>query len=117
QAIFSASSFDLHGNFLVADYSPDSFSFDPSGTVLTITYSKLPDDSYSLTLFSSGITDSVGFQLDGEPHTPRPPSVPSGDGVEGGNFFIDFAMDNDGQVAFPTPLQSKAPAGSLVYDP
>jgi methionine-rich copper-binding protein CopC len=117
QANFSASSFDLHGNFLVADYSADSFSFDVSGTVLTISYSNLPDDGYTLTLFAGGITDFVGFQLDGEPHTPRPPSVPSGDGFEGGNFFIDFAIDNDVTVPIPTPLQAKAPLGSLVYDP
>jgi methionine-rich copper-binding protein CopC len=116
QATFSASSFDLHGNFFGVDYSASSFSFDATGTVLTLNYTGLPDDSYTVTLFSAGITDFVGFNLDGAPHTPRPPSVPSGNGGTQ-NFFVDFAIDNDVTVPIPTPLQAVAPLGSLVYDP
>jgi hypothetical protein len=112
----SASSFDLHGDFRNIHYTPTSFSFDATNTVLTIHYASLPDDRYTITLFSSAFKDRVLFRLDGEPHTPRPPSVPSGDGVEGGDFFVDFALDF-GTVAYPTPLTSMDPAGSLIYDP
>jgi hypothetical protein len=113
----TASSFDLHGNFRNADYAPASFTWNSTGTVLTITYANLPDDAYKLTLFSNGFEDLVAFHLDGEPHVPRPPSVPSGNGVEGGDFFIDFALDSDTPLAYPTPLSPKAPSGSLIYDP
>jgi subtilisin family serine protease len=112
---FSASSFDLHGIYRNVDYAPASFSFDATGTVLTITYNALPDDGYQMTLFSSGITDITGFHLDGEPHSPRPPSVPSGNGVEGGDFFVDFSLDNHDPSPFPTPFQAINPLGSLVY--
>src|SRR5262249_30768770 len=45
--------FTLHGNFRQAagvNYTPSTFSFDGTGTVLTLTYAGLPDDSYTLTL-------------------------------------------------------------------
>jgi hypothetical protein len=116
-SVTTSSSFDLHGNFRSVDYTPTSFSWNAAGKVLNINYANLPDDGYKLTLFSNGFEDLVAFHLDGEPHTPRPPSVPSGDGVEGGDFFIDFALDTDTVVAYPTPLSPKAPSGSLIYDP
>jgi hypothetical protein len=116
-SVTTVSSFDLHGNFRNADYTPASFTWNSAGTVLTITYANLPDDAYKLTLFSSGFEDLVAFHLDGEPHLPRPPSVPSGDGVEGGDFFIDFTLDSDTPLAYPTPLSPKTPSGSLIYDP
>ena len=122
----STASFDLHGNFLQADYTPVSFSFNPTDTQLTITYANLPNDAYTLTLFSkmavdggpitnsNGFCNLVGLGLDGEPHTPRPPSVPSGDGVPGGNFSVDFGLSL-GTTAFPAPLQPVNPLGSLIY--
>ena len=122
----STASFDLHGNFLQADYTPVSFSFNPTDTQLTITYANLPNDAYTLTLFSkmavdggpitnsNGFCNLVGLGLDGEPHTPRPPSVPSGDGVPGGNFSVDFGLSL-GTTAFPVPLQPVNPLGSLIY--
>ena len=45
----TAASFDLHGNYRGADYAPASFSWSPDGTQLTLNYSKLPDDTYTLT--------------------------------------------------------------------
>ncbi len=44
---------------------------------------------------------------------PIPPNV-SGDGFEGGDFFVNFATDVDTR-ALPTPLEAVEPLGSLVY--
>ena len=54
----------------------------------------------------------VGNALDGE----FSGVFPSGDGVDGGDFVIGFAMDA-ATVAFPIPLAPKPPLGSLIYDP
>jgi streptogramin lyase len=110
----STSSFDLHGVYRNADYTPDSFSFDATDTVLTINFSGLPQDNYTLTLFAPGFNDRAGYMLDGEPHTPRPPSVPTGDGVEGGNFFVDFTLRH-GTEALPVTFAALAPIGDQIY--
>jgi streptogramin lyase len=110
----SASSFDLHGNFRNADYSPSSFSFDPTNTILTLNFSNLPQDNYTLTLFAPGFHDRAGYILDGEPHTPRPPSVPTGNGVEGGNFFVDFTLRHATE-ALPVNFAPVNPIGDLIY--
>jgi streptogramin lyase len=110
----SAGSFDLHGVFRNADYGPDSFVFNATNTTLTITYSNLPEDNYTETLFDFGFMDRAGYILDGEPHTPRPPSVPSGNGVEGGNFFVDFTLRH-GTEALPINFSPVAPLGDLIY--
>jgi hypothetical protein len=107
---FSASSFDLHGVYRNADYAAASFTFDATGKVLTITFANLPDDAYKLTLFSAGIHDITGYALDGEPNA----TFPSGDGKEGGDFFVDFSLD-DPTIAFPAALTAVNPHGSLIY--
>jgi hypothetical protein len=87
-----ASDFVLHGTGQNADYQPTSFSFDASATVLTISYSGLPADQFTLTLVSAGAAfeDLAGNDLDGEPVAfPIPPNQ-TGDGVEGGNFLVSF---------------------------
>ncbi len=97
-------------------YFPSSIEFDATGTVLTVHYEDLLDDQYTLTLFSDpfSFVDQVGLSLDGEPVAwPIPPNV-SGDGVEGGDFFVNFATDLDTR-ALPTPLRPVQPLGSLVY--
>jgi sugar lactone lactonase YvrE len=110
----SASSFDLHGIYRNADYSPSSFSFDSTDMILTINYTGLPQDNYTLTLFAPGFRDRAGYILDGEPHTPRPPSVPTGNGVEGGNFFVDFTLRH-GTEALPVTFGPVAPIGDQIY--
>jgi streptogramin lyase len=110
----NASSFDLHGDFRNTDYSATSFSFDSSDTVLTINYSGLPQDNYTLTLFSPGFADRAGWNLDGSPHTPRPPSVPTGNGLGNTNFFVDFTLRH-GTEALPVTFSSVIPIGDLIY--
>jgi hypothetical protein len=108
--------FALTGAFKGASYTPTSFGFDASGKTLTIQYAGLPEDNYALTLFSGDFAfeDVVGNNLDGEALAWPIPTHVSGDGVEGGNFEVDFAMDV-GTAAFPTPLTAEPPLGSLIY--
>ena len=111
----AAADFTLHGNFTEAagvNYTPSGFSFDPTGTILTLNYTGLPVDDYTLTLIS-GITEfanQIGEALDGE----FSGTFPSGNGVAGGNFVIGFNMVQ-GTVAYPTPLVGVLPQGSLIY--
>ena len=44
-------------------YAAASFSWDPTGTILTINYDNLPDDTYTLTLFAGGFENIVGIPL------------------------------------------------------
>jgi hypothetical protein len=80
---------------------------------LTVTFSGLEEDIYTLKLFSGDgqFEDLLGYDLDGEAG-----AYPSGDGLEGGNFVVHFATDI-GTIAFPTPLTPKLPSGSMIYDP
>jgi hypothetical protein len=109
------SNFSLHGAFLNVNYTPASASYDATGTILTLNYIDLPEDYYSLTLISGDgrFEDAAqpnGWNLDGEFNG----TFPSGDGVEGGDFVLNFSLDV-GTAAFPTPLTPEAPLGSLIY--
>ncbi|MDB5357482.1 MAG: hypothetical protein JWN24_3935, partial [Phycisphaerales bacterium] len=115
-----AAAFSLKGVLRNVAYSPLSFIFNTSGTMLTIIYASLPEDNYTLTLNSVGgvggvFEDAAGNFLDGEPVWPMPPNV-SGNGIAGGDFFVDFSMDI-GSTPYPTPLTPLNPPGSLIYDP
>ena len=117
-ANLDATDFSLQGSYLGVSYSPSSFSYDPAGTTLTIDYTSLPEDRYTLALLSADgqFEDVVGNNLDGEPLAwPIPPNV-SGNGAEGGNFVVDFWMDGVDPRAFPTPLTRVSPDGSLIYN-
>ncbi|HEX4792574.1 MAG TPA: M36 family metallopeptidase [Humisphaera sp.] len=111
----NTSAIALFGSLQNTTVFPGNFGFDASGTVLTATFTNVPDDNYTLTLTSGagGFQDAAGNALDGEPHWPLGPTG-SGDGNPGGDFFVDFTVDTiNGH--FPTPLQKQPPVGSLVY--
>src|SRR5262249_7017704 len=113
----SSDDFSLRGNARAVNYSARRFSFNPSGTVLTLNYAALPDENYTLAWVSgasggTNFTDLTGNALDGE----FSGSFPSGNGTAGGNFVSGFIMD-PGTEAYPTPLTAEAPLGSLIYDP
>jgi hypothetical protein len=113
----TSSAFSLVGT--LGTRTATSFSFNADGTALTINYTNLPEDSYTLTLFSSSFVSLAGWQLDGETTVggvsvwPIPPGQ-SGDGVEGGNFVVHFST-NVPISAYPLPLQQGLPQGSLIY--
>ena len=111
----SADDFNLHGNIQGVNYTPLSFSYNPAGTVVRLNYSNLPEDNYTMTLFSgvaggSNFTDIAGHALDGE----FSGVFPSGDGNDGGNFAASFSRDIV-TAAFPVPLSPAWPLGSLAY--
>jgi hypothetical protein len=112
-----ASDFLLEQVNQYAWHQPTSFSFDASGTVLTLNYADLPDDAYRLTLYSGDgrIEDLAGWDLDGEPLAWPIPSNRSGDGVEGGDFSLQLALDAD-EIPLSAEFTAQSPLGSLIYD-
>jgi len=66
-----------------------TFSYDVPSRTLTLGYMALPADTYTLTLLDGRFEDTLGRLLDGEANWPPP----SGDGVEGGAFAMDFQVD------------------------
>jgi subtilisin family serine protease len=106
----------LFGNLRGSSYTPTSLTFDATGTIATITFDGVLDDFYTLYLFSypGGFQDEIGFILDGEPLTWNIPPNESGDGVEGGDFFVNFGIDL-GTQALPVPLVPVDPLGSVIY--
>ena len=97
--------------------TPSAWSYDPDTDELTLEYPSLPDDQYTLTLFSADdrFEDADGFNLDGEtPSWPIPPNL-SGNGVEGGIFVVSFMSDAD-VFPYAGSFAPKMPFGSLIYD-
>jgi Bacterial pre-peptidase C-terminal domain len=85
---------------------PDSVSYDPVASVLTLGFNDVQEDLYQLRLdsntFSSDFHDLAGNPLDGEtPVWPIPPNI-SGNSVPGGDFVVNFVVD---RVA-PSPIAS-----------
>ncbi len=107
--------FTLAGAARGVGYAASTFSYDVTGTVLTLDYANLPDDRYTLTLLAgasngANFTDPAGNPIDGE----FTGSFPSGNGTPGGNFVVAFdaelASESVGTFAARTPL------GSLIHD-
>jgi hypothetical protein len=94
-ALTTLSSFDLLGIYRNQHIAAASFSWDATGTMLTINYANLPDDSYTLTLFASSFQDLVGLPL-------------------ASDYTLNFAVAL-GTVALPTPLTPVPPLGDLIY--
>ncbi len=93
----------------------DVFEYDPATSTLTLGFQVEQEGDYGLTLFSntSAFRDLAGNRLDGEtPVWPIPTNV-SGNGVAGGNFNLNFKVDNVAPVPIFTPTQI-APLGSLA---
>ena len=93
----SSSDVLLFGEIRGVEYSPSSISFDPTDTILTITYSSLPTDAYQFVLEAgpSNFLSLAGVPLQN-------------------NFVINFSMP--GGTSTVSGLQPVLPLGSLVYD-
>jgi len=114
-ALFTPVSIDPAHYRLVGDASgviplqSISFTSDAlaNGTVATgyVTiglFEPLPDDRYTLTI-ADDLTDVAGNALDGESNTVEPHdsqgTLPSGDGVPGGDFVARFTVDSRPELA------------------
>jgi subtilisin family serine protease/methionine-rich copper-binding protein CopC len=93
-----------------------SFSYNANTSTLTIQYTGLvTEDLLTFTLRSGDgrFEDPAGNDLDGESVFPMPPNE-SGDGVAGGDFVVNFFVDQAGVGALPAFTASE-PRGSLAY--
>jgi len=114
-------------------HTPWQVSYNAIARTATVTYVALPDDVYTFTVLSAGVTAS-GKALDGEVDDTNwwdPTLLPSGDGQPGGDAVLLFTKrtgdaDGDGDVnladyaAFPPCLTGPAAtpygAGCGVFD-
>ncbi|REJ69191.1 MAG: hypothetical protein DWQ31_05400 [Planctomycetota bacterium] len=98
-------------------HTPSAFNYDPLTSTLTVAFDPLPDDAFTLTLSSGdgAFEDLAGADLDGEPLAFPIPANVSGDGLVGGDFVVNFVVD---QTSLPlaVPLAQIAPAGGQVYE-
>ncbi len=93
-AFTTSSAFDLYGSIRNVHYAAASFSWDSTGTQLTINYDNLPSDAYQFNLFASGFQDVAGNTL-----------------VSG--LSINFTVTSSSSSL--TGLTPILPLGSLVY--
>ncbi len=91
----TSSSFSLYGNYNNIYYAAASFSWDPTGTILTINYDDLPNDTYTLTLYASGFENVVGIPL-------------------ASNYVANFSVAL-GTASFTGQFTPVNPLGSLIY--
>ena len=87
----------LYGEVRGIEYAPSSISFDPTDTIMTITYASLPTDNYQFVLEAgpSNFLSNAGVPLQS-------------------SFVINFTLV--GGTTNITGLQPVLPLGSLVYD-
>ena len=87
----------LLGEVRGVEYTPSSISFDPTDTILTITYANLPTDAYQFTLEAgpANFLSSAGVPLQN-------------------SFVINFTMPAGTSTI--SGLQPVLPLGSLVYE-
>ena len=104
----------LIGQTFGSFYYPSAVTFNEAGTELTISFRDvlLAEDIYSVTLTSGddSFQDLVGLDLDGE----FSGTLPSGNGLEGGDFVIQISVDAPTRQ-LPVPLTAIEPLGSLIY--
>jgi hypothetical protein len=100
-----------------ATYAPSSVDFDAGTQTVRVEFPEpLPEGDYTLT-FSSGagaITDLVFNGLDGEPVGPNQDGTPTGDGEPGGDYVVEFLLDNADLRA--EPFQRLDPRGVMVFE-
>lgn len=81
--------------------------------VFSATYEDLPEGSYELRLISGpgAFLDQAGNSLDGEFNPETADGTPTGDGIPGGDYVINFLVDEVTQVA--NTFERTGPLGGL----
>jgi hypothetical protein len=99
-----------------AALSPILTTYDAPSRTWTAQFPALGEGIHVLTLVSAAdaFADAAGNPLDGEPLGPNPDGTPTGNGLPGGNYSLQFTAD-----APPDTLDGRwqplAPLGSLVW--
>lgn len=85
----------------------------PAMTQFMADFAALPEGNYTLTLTSGddAFEDPVGNDLDGEPLGLNPDGTISGDGVNGGDYVLNFFVDDSVPL---NPFTRVNPLGSLI---
>ena len=94
-----------------------ALNYDPDTYTLSIEFPLLKEDNYCLRLISGDthFEDKGGFDLDGEPLAfPIAPNI-SGNGIPGGDFYVDFSVEIDTDRVPEAALQELHP-GSLMRE-
>jgi len=95
----------------------ESWDYDAANSTLMMEFTTLlgVDAVYNLSLLSGdGFCENLfGWDLDGEADLAG--GVPSGDGIEGGDFTIELSGDVQ-TLRYPAPFEPVAPQGSLIYE-
>jgi hypothetical protein len=103
----------IYGQASGGFYYPSTVSFNETGTEVTIRFEdiELVEDQYSLTLASGdyGFQDLLGLYLDGDSSG----ALPSGNGLEGGDFVLDILVDAPTRQV-PQPWEPVDPLGSRI---
>lgn len=113
----SAADVSLRGIDRGIAFSPAEFDYNPDNSTLTLEFDDLPEDRYRFSLSSGdgAFEDLAGNDLDGEViATPIGENL-TGDGAAGGDFTLEFFLDEPDATQFPAPLEAIPPLGSLVY--
>ncbi|MAE65993.1 MAG: hypothetical protein CMJ18_17110 [Phycisphaeraceae bacterium] len=95
--------------------APLQLAYDPETSSLDVQYPGLTDGFYVFVLWSGdgAFEDPDGNDLDGEPDPVT--TVPSGDGVPGGDFVLVFSTRLV-TAPLPVPLTAVTPEGSLIHE-
>lgn len=107
--------FVLFDSFSEESIEPLMVSYDPTTDIVAVEYEYLNEGDYTLTLLSGngGLEDIIGNDLDGEPIGPQLDGTVTGDGNPGGDYFLNFAVDNSSPEL--ASFVGIAPLGSLIY--
>ncbi len=86
---------DLLNNDFGTVLQENSLNYDTETDVFSVGYNSVPEGNYTLSISSGkgAFEDRAGNALDGEPLGGNNDFTPTGDGVPGGGYFIDLAVD------------------------
>lgn len=109
----------LQGQYAGSSYTASTLTWNTERTMLTIAWTGLIEDRYTLTLTSGSgaFADLAGNYLDGEITSstwPMPPGM-SGNGASGGSFTFGFDLIEEGPAAMPAATAVAWPRGGAVY--
>ncbi|WP_342364198.1 CARDB domain-containing protein [Terrarubrum flagellatum] len=98
-------------NLSTGDFSwPTTVNYDAGSRILTVSFAnELSEGNYLFVLYSD-VKDFAGNLIDGYPNS----SFPTGDGVEDGQWTLNFSVDTTSRDL--TPLPAVGPEGGMIHE-